>query len=225
MEFKEKMKLNDFISEYYEMIDNPNEVLEFFKIASDYLSPDNFNKLCKMLQDAGVKFDWQGIINKTNYITDYKEIPSSIDNSLKLDSFVNDNFKSTLVSINISQLNITFNELNDILHNKIFSTTADINGEIEDAKVIVDRFYFTFITDSYWPNIDLCIFFVDKQRSSYININLPINGEQSDMGADIISVIPHQVLLYNENNIKKLIKKYETRVTELLKEILDNNKK
>ena len=40
------MKLNDFISEYYEMIDNPNEVLEFFKLASDYLSPDTYNKLC-----------------------------------------------------------------------------------------------------------------------------------------------------------------------------------
>ena len=218
------MKLNDFISEYYEMIDNPNEVLEFFKLASDYLSPDTYNQLCKMLKDAGVNFDWQGIINKTNYITDYKEIPSSIDNSIKLDSFIHDNFKSTLVSTNISQLNITFNELNDILHNWIFSTTADIDGEIENSKAIVDRFYFTFITDSYWPNIDLCIFFVDKQRSSYININLPIDSEQSDMEEDIISVIPHQVLLYNETNIKNLIKKYETRVTEVLQEIIGNKK-
>ena len=219
------MKLNDFISEYYEMIDNPNEVLEFFKLASDYLSPDTYNKLCKMLKDAGVNFDWQGIINKTNYITDYKEIPSSIDNSLKLDSFIHNNFKSILISTNISQLNITFNELNDILSSRIFSMIADIDGEIEDARAIVDRFYFTFITDSYWrPNIDLCIFFVDKQRSSYININLPIDSEQSDMEEDIISVIPHQVLLYNETNIKKLIKKYETRVTELLQEILGNRK-
>ena len=218
------MKLNDFISEYYEMIDNPDEVLEFFKIASDYLSPDAYNKLCKMLKDATVNFDWQGIINKTNYITEYKEIPSSIDNSIKLDQFIHDNFKSTLVSTNISQLNITFNELNDILHNKILSTTADIDGEIANSKNIVDRFYFTFITDSYWPNIDLCIFFVDKQRNSYININLPIDSEQSDMEEDIISVIPHQVLLYNENNIKKLIKKYETRVTELLQKILGNRK-
>ena len=214
------MKLNDFISEYYEMIDNPNEVLEFFKIASDYLSPDTYNKLCKMLKDAGVNFDWQGIINKTNYITDYKEIPSSIDNSLKLDSFINDNFKSILVSTNISQLNITFNELNDILHNKIFSMTADIDGEIDKPNVIVDRFYFTFITDSYWPNIDLCIFFVDKQRSSYLNINLPIDSEQSDMEEDIISVIPHQVILYNENNVKKLINKYNIRVNDLVKEII-----
>lgn len=218
------MKLNDFISEYYEMIDNPNEVLEFFKLASDYLSPDTYNQLCKMLKDAGVNFDWQGIINKTNYITDYKEIPSSIDNSIKLDSFIHDNFKSTLVSTNISQLNITFNELNDILHNKIFSMTADIDGEIANSKDIVDRFYFTFITDNYWPNIDLCIFFVDKQRTSYLNINLPIDSEQSDMEADIIYVIPHQVLLYNENNIKKLIKKYETRVNELLQELLGNKK-
>ena len=214
------MKLNDFISEYYEMIDNPNEVLEFFKLASDYLSPDTYNQLCKMLKDAEVKFDWQSIINKTNYITDYKEIPSSIDNSLKLDSFINDNFKSILVSTNISQLNITFNELNDILHNKIFSTTADIDGEIENSKAIVDRFYFTFITDSYWPNIDLCIFFVDKQRSSYININLPIDSEQSDMEEDIISVIPHQVILYNENNVKKLINKYNIHVNDLVKEII-----
>lgn len=214
------MKLNDFISEYYEMIDNPNEVLEFFKIASDYLSPNTYNELCKMLKDAGVNFDWQGIINKTNYITDYKEIPSSIDNSLKLDQFINDNFKSILVSTNISQLNITFNELNDILHNKIFSTTADIDGEVENSKAIVDRFYFTFITDSYWPNIDLCIFFVDKQKNSYININLPIDSEQSDMEEDIISVIPHQVILYNENNIKKLIKKYNTRVNDLIKEVI-----
>ena len=214
------MKLNDFISEYYEMIDNPNEVLEFFKLASDYLSPDTYNQLCKMLKDAGVNFDWQGIINKTNYITDYKEIPSSIDNSIKLDSFIHDNFKSTLVSTNISQLNITFNELNDILHNKIFSTTADIDGEIENSKAIVDRFYFTFITDSYWPNIDLCIFFVDKQRSSYLNINLPIDSEQSDMEEDIISVIPHQVILYNENNVKKLINKYNIRVNDLVKEII-----
>ena len=218
------MKLNDFISEYYEMIDNPNEVLEFFKLASDYLSPDTYNQLCKMLKDAGVNFDWQGIINKTNYITDYKEIPSSIDNSIKLDSFIHDNFKSTLVSTNISQLNITFNELNDILHNKIFSMTADIDGEIDKPKAIIDRFYFTFITDSYWPNIDLCIFFVDKQRSSYLNINLPIDSEQSDMEEDIISVIPHQVLLYNETNIKNLIKKYETRVTEVLQEIIGNKK-
>lgn len=218
------MKLNDFISEYYEMIDNPNAVLEFFKLASDYLSPDTYNQLCKMLKDAGVNFDWQGIINKTNYITDYKEIPSSIDNSIKLDSFIHDNFKSTLVSTNISQLNITFNELNDILHNKIFSMTADIDGEIDKPNVIVDRFYFTFITDSYWPNIDLCIFFVDKQRTSYININLPIDSEQSDMEEDIISVIPHQVLLYNETNIKNLIKKYETRVTEVLQEIIGNKK-
>ena len=214
------MKLNDFISEYYEMIDNPNEVLEFFKLASDYLSPDTYNQLCKMLKDAGVNFDWQGIINKTNYITDYKEIPSSIDNSIKLDSFINDNFKSILVSTNISQLNITFNELNDILHNKIFSMTADIDGEIENSKAIVDRFYFTFITDSYWPNIDLCIFFVDKQRSSYLNINLPIDSEQSDMEEDIISVIPHQVILYNENNVKKLINKYNIRVNDLVKEII-----
>ena len=219
------MKLNDFISEYYEMIDNPNEVLEFFKLASDYLSPDTYNKLCKMLRDANVTFDWQGIINQTNYITDYKEIPSNIDSSIKLDQFIYDNFKSTLVSTNISQLNITFNELNDIFHKWLFSTTADIDGEIEDAKAIVDRFYFTFITDSYWPNIDLCIFFVDKQRNSYININLPIDSEQSDMEEDIISVIPCQVLLYNENNIKKLIKKYETIVTELLQKILGNNKK
>ena len=218
------MKLNDFISEYYEMMDNPNEVLEFFKIAYDYLSLANYNQLCKMLKDASVNFDWQGIINKTNYITDYKEIPSNIDNSVKLDQFINNNFKSTLISTNISQLNITFNELNDILHNKIFSTTADIDGEIEDAKAIVDRFYFTFITDSYWPNIDLCIFFVDKQRNSYININLPIDSEQSDMEEDIIAIIPHQVLLYNENNIKKLIKKYETRVTELLQKILGDRK-
>ena len=214
------MKLNNFISEYYEMIDNPNEVLEFFKLASDYLSPDTYNQLCKMLKDAGVKFDWQGIINKTNYITDYKEIPSSIDNSIKLDSFIHDNFKSTLVSTNISQLNITFNELNDILHNKIFSMTADIDGEIDKPKAIIDRFYFTFITDSYWPNIDLCIFFVDKQRSSYLNINLPIDSEQSDMEEDIISVIPHQVLLYNENNVKKLINKYNIRVNDLVKEII-----
>lgn len=214
------MKLNDFISEYYEMIDNPNEVLEFFKIASDYLSPDNYNKLCKMLRDAGVNFDWQGIINKTNYITDYKEIPSSIDDSLKLDQFIHDNFKSTLVSTNISQLNITFNELNDILHNKVFSMTADIDGEIENSKAIVDRFYFTFITDSYWPNIDLCIFFVDKQRSSYININLPIDSEQSDMEEDIISIIPHQVILYTENNVKKLINKYNNRVNDLVKEVI-----
>ena len=202
------MKLNDFISEYYEMIDNPNEVLEFFKIASDYLSPDAYNKLCKMLREANAQFDWQGIINKTNYITDYKEIPYDIDDSLKLDQFIHDNFKSTLTLTNISQLNITFNELNDILHNKVFSMTADIDGEIENSKAIVDRFYFTFITDSYWPNIDLCIFFVDKQRSSYLNINLPIDSEQSDMEEDIISVIPHQVLLYNETNIKNLIKKY-----------------
>ena len=214
------MKLNDFISEYYEMIDNPNEVLEFFKLASDYLSPDTYNQLCKMLKDAGVNFDWQGIINKTNYITDYKEIPSSIDNSIKLDSFIHDNFKSTLVSTNISQLNITFNELNDILHNKIFSMTADIDGEIDKPNVIVDRFYFTFITDSYWPNIDLCIFFVDKQRSSYININLPIDSEQSDMEEDIKSVIPHQVILYNEKNVKKLINKYNIRVNDLVKEII-----
>ena len=214
------MKLNDFISEYYEMIDNPNEVLEFFKIASDYLSPNTYNELCKMLKDAGVNFDWQGIINKTNYITDYKEIPSSIDNSLKLDQFIHNIFKDNLISTNISQLNITFNELNDILHNKIFSTTADIDGEIENSKAIVYRFYFTFITDSYWPNIDLCIFFVDKQRSSYININLPIDGEQSDMEEDIISVIPHQVILYNENNVKKLINKYNIRVNDLVKEII-----
>ena len=214
------MKLNDFISEYYEMIDNPNEVLEFFKLASDYLSPDTYNQLCKMLKDAGVNFDWQGIINKTNYITDYKEIPSSIDNSIKLDSFIHDNFKSTLVSTNISQLNITFNELNDILHNKIFSMTADIDGEIDKPKAIIDRYYFTFITDSYWPNIDLCIFFVDKQRSSYLNINLPIDSEQSDMEEDIISVIPHQVILYNENNVKKLINKYNIHVNDLVKEII-----
>lgn len=214
------MKLNDFISEYYEMIDNPNEVLEFFKLASDYLSPDIYNQLCKMLKDAGVNFDWQGIINKTNYITDYKEIPSSIDNSIKLDSFIHDNFKSILIATNISQLNINFNELNDILHNKIFSMTADIDGEIENSKAIVDRFYFTFITDSYWPNIDLCIFFVDKQRSSYLNINLPIDSEQSDMEEDIISVIPHQVILYNENNVKKLINKYNIRVNDLVKEII-----
>lgn len=214
------MKLNDFISEYYEMIDNPDEVLEFFKLASDYLSPDTYNNLCRMLEDAGINFDWQGIINKTNYITEYKEIPSSIDNSLKLNQFIHDNFKSTLVSTNISQLNITFNELNDIFHKWLFSTTADIDGEIEDAKAIVDRFYFTFITDSYWPNIDLCIFFVDKQRSSYININLPIDSEQSDMEEDIISVIPHQVILYNENNVKKLINKYNTRVNDLVKEII-----
>ena len=214
------MKLNDFISEYYEMIDNPNEVLEFFKLASDYLSPDIYNQLCKMLKDAGVNFDWQGIINKTNYITDYKEIPSSIDNSIKLNSFIHDNFKSILIATNISQLNINFNELNDILHNKIFSMTADIDGEIENSKAIVDRFYFTFITDSYWPNIDLCIFFVDKQRSSYLNINLPIDSEQSDMEEDIISVIPHQVILYNENNVKKLINKYNIRVNDLVKEII-----
>ena len=218
------MKLNEFISEYYEMIDNPNEVLEIFKTASDYLSPATYNQLCKMLRDAGVNFDWQGIINKTNYITQYKEIPSDIDNSINLDSFIHDIFKSTLVSTNISQLNITFNELNDILHNKIFSTTADIDGEIDKPDAIIDRFYFTFITDNYWPNIDLCIFFVDKQRSSYININLPIDSEQSDMEEDLISIIPHQVLLYNENNIKKLIKKYETRVNELLQEILGNRK-
>ena len=218
------MKLNDFISEYYEMIDNPNEVLEFFKTASDYLNPDTYNKLCQMLKDAAVNFDWQSIINKTNYITDYKEIPSSIDNSLKLDSFIHDNFKSTLVLKNISQLNITFNELNDILHKKIFSTTADIGGEIDKPNAIIDNFLFTFITDSYWPNIDLCIFFVDKQRNSYININLPIDSEQSDMEEDIISVIPHQVLLYNETNIKNLIKKYETRVTEVLQEIIGNKK-
>ena len=218
------MKLNDFISEYYEMIDNPNEVLEFFKLSSDYLSPDTYNKLCKMLQDAGVKFDWQGIINKTNYITEYKEIPSSIDNSIKLDQFIHDNFKSTLISTNISQLNINFNELNDILHNRVFSMTADIDGEIDKPNAIIDRYYFTFITDSYWPNIDLCIFFVDKQRSSYLNINLPIDSEQSDMEEDIISVIPHQVILYNENNIKKLIMKYKTRVNELLQKILDNKK-
>ena len=173
-----------------------------------------------MLKDAEVKFDWQSIINKTNYITNYKEIPSSIDNSIKLDSFIHDNFKSILVSTNISQLNITFNELNDILHNKIFSMTADIDGEIEDAKAIVNRFYFAFITDSYWPNIDLCIFFVDKQRSSYLNINLPIDSEQSDMEEDIISVIPHQVILYNENNVKKLINKYNIRVNDLVKEII-----
>ena len=214
------MKLNDFISDYYEMIDNPNEVLEFFKLASDYLSPDTYNKLCKMLKDAGVNFDWQGIINKTNYITDYKEIPSSIDNSIKLDQFINDNFKSILVSTNISQLNINFNELNDIFHNWLFSMTADIDGEIENSKAIIDKFYFTFITDSYWPNIDLCIFFVDKQRSSYININLPIDSEQSDMQEDIISIIPHQVILYNENNVKKLINKYNTRVNDLVKEII-----
>ena len=219
------MKLNDFISEYYEMIDNQKEVLDFFKLASDYLSPDAYNKLCKMLKDAEVKFDWQSIINKTNYITNYKEIPSSIDNSIKLDQFINDNFKSILVSTNISQLNINFNELNDIFHNQLFSMTADIDGEIENSKSIIDRFYFTFITDSYWrPNIDLCIFFVDKQRSSYININLPIDSEQSDVGADILSVIPHQVLLYNENNIKELIKKYETRVTETLQKILGDRK-
>ena len=214
------MKLNDFISEYYEMIDNPNEVLEFFKLASDYLSPATYNELCKMLREANINFDWQGIINKTNYITEYKEIPSSIDNSVKLDSFVNDNFKSILVSTNISQLNITFNELNDIFLNWIFSTTADIDGEIENSKAIVDRFYFTFITDGYWPNIDLCIFFVDKQRNSYININLPIDSEQSDMEEDIISLIPHQVILYNENNVKKLINKYTTRVNDLVKEII-----
>lgn len=182
------MKLNDFISEYYEMIDNPNDVLEFFKIASDYLSPATYNQLCKMLRDADVNFDWQGILNKTNYITDYKEIPSSIDNTIKLDQFINDNFKSTLVSTNISQLNITFNELNDILHNWLFSTTVtEIDGEIDKPNAIVDRFYFTFITDSYWPNIDLCIFFIDKQKSSYININLPIDSEQSDMEEDIIT--------------------------------------
>ena len=214
------MKLNDFISEYYEMIDNPNEVLEFFKIASDYLSPDNYNKLCKMLRDAEVKFDWQGIINKTNYITDYKEIPSDINNSVKLDSFIYDNFKSILISTNISQLNITFNELNDIFHKWIFSTTADIDGEIDKPNAIIDRFYFTFITDSYWPNIYLYIFFVDKQRSSYLNINLPIDSEQSDMEEDIISIIPHQVILYNENNIKKLINKYNTRVNDLVKEVI-----
>ena len=218
------MKLNDFISEYYEMIDNPNEVLEFFKLASDYLSPNSYNQLCKMLRDAGAKFDWQGIINKTNYITDYKEIPSDISDNVKLDSFIHNNFKSILISTNISQLNITFNELNDILHTRIFSTTADIDGEIDKPKAIIDRFYFTFITDSYWPNIDLCIFFVDKQRTSYININLPIDSEQSDMEEDIISVIPHQVLLYNETNIKNLIKKYETRVTETLQEIIGDRK-
>ena len=142
------MKLNNFISEYYEMIDNPNEVLEFFKIASDYLSPNSYNQLCKMLRDAGAKFDWQGIINQTNYITDYKEIPSDISDNVKLDSFIHNNFKSILISTNISQLNINFNELNDILHNKIFSMTADIDGEIENSKSIIDRFYFTFITDS-----------------------------------------------------------------------------
>mgnify|MGYP003300830825 CR=1 FL=1 len=157
------MKLNDFISEYYEMINNPNEVLEFFKLAYDYLNPDTYSKLCKMLRDAEVKFDWRGIINQTNYITDYKEIPSDIDNSVKLDSFINNNFKSTLISTNISQLNITFNELNDILHNKIFSMTADIDGEIDKPNVIIDRFYFTFITYDYWrSNADLYIFFVDK---------------------------------------------------------------
>lgn len=219
------MKLNDFISEYYEMIDNPNEVLEFFKLASDYLSPNTYNQLCKMLRDAEVKFDWQSIINRTNYITDYKEIPSDIDDSVKLDSFINNNFKFILISTNISQLNITFNELNDILHNKIFSMTIeDIDGEIDKPNTIINKFYFTFITDSYWPNVYLYIFFVDKQRSSYINITIPIANEQSDVGADIISVIPHQVLLYNENNVKKLIKKYETRVTETLQEILGNRR-
>ena len=59
------------------------------------------------------------------------------------------NFKSILISTNISQLNITFNELNDILSTKIFSMTADIDGEIDEPNATVDRFYFTFITDNY----------------------------------------------------------------------------
>ena len=40
------------------------------------------------------------------------------------------------------------------------------------------------------------------------------------MEADIISIIPHQVILYNENNIKKLINKYNTRVNDLVKEVI-----
>ena len=213
------MKLNDFISEYYEMIDDPNEVLEFFKLASDYLSPATYNELCKMLREANINFDWQAIINQTNYIADYKEIPSDIDDSIKLDEFINKIFKSELISTNISQLNITFNELNDLLHKQRFSTTADIDGEIESPKAIVDNFNIVFMLDSQF-NVVLYIFFVDKQKNNYLDIYIPVLNEELDMGQDIVWLIPHQVLLYNENNIKKLINKYNIRVNDLVKEVI-----
>lgn len=214
------MKLNDFISEYHEMLDNPNEVLEFFKLAYSYLNPSVYNNLCKMLRDASVNFDWQAIINQTNYITDYKEIPSNIDNNVKLDSFINDTFKSTLISTNIYKLNITFNTLNNMLHSYILSSNMDeIDGEIADPKAIIHRFYFTFITDDY-STVSLYIFFVDKYRTNYLCINIPISAEEQDLEENILWFIPHQAILYNENNVKKLIDDYNDRINDLIDKVV-----